>query len=329
MLRMPEFTFHAARTAEEAVDLWHELGDARYVAGGTDLLPNLKHRLLSPRHLVGIAGLPRRIEEAGSDGWFVDGAVTLHQLATHPGLARAVPPLVEAAGLVAGPQIRRMGTLGGNVLLDTRCLFYNQTLAWRKALGYCLKAEGDWCHVVGGPKTCVAAQSSDTVPVLLALDARIELRGPEGTRWLPMRELYRFDGRRPHTIQPGELLQRVHVPAPGEGFRGTYLKLRPRGSIDFPQLGVAVVGRWDGPVPVALEIVVGAVNPRPRPVRGLDAFLGRPLTDEAIEAIAGLVVKQARPQRAVAGDPAWRRKMAGVFTRRALRSLRDAGAAAA
>lgn len=332
MLRMPELRYHHARSAAEAVQRWAELGgavgrgkdaswSAMYIAGGTDLLPNLKHRLFAPTHLVGLGGLPRGgVRDEGESLW-IDGGITLATLSEDPLVKRFFPPLAEAAGLVAGPQIRRMGTLGGNILLDTRCLYYNQTESWRKALGYCLKKDGTWCHVVGGPKTCVAAQSSDTVPVLLTADAEITLLGANGERALSLRKLYRYNGFDHLQIEPGELLLGVRVPKPKGELRGRYLKLRPRGSIDFPQLGVAIASTFDGPALRTLEIVIGAVNPQPKPVRGLEAFLGRGLDAEAIEAIAGLVQQQTRPQESVAGDADWRRAMAAILTRRALGEL--------
>ena len=319
MLRMPEFRYLSPRSASEAVELWHSAEQAMYLAGGTDLLPNIKHRLFTPKHVVGLAGLPRTGIVEADDAWRIDGQTTLAELARHPGIPA---PLAQAAGLVAGPQIRNMGTLGGNILLDTRCLFYNQTASWRKALGHCLKAEGDWCHVIGGPKTCVAAQSSDTVPVLLALDASITLLGPSGSRVVNLRDLYRFNGMDHLKLEKGELLTEVRVPKPGPGFRGTYKKLRVRDSIDFPQLGLAVLTRWDGPALSQLEIVVGAASPIPKPIKKLDGFLGRALSDEDLDAIAELVRKGTRPNEAVQGDVAWRRMMAAIFARRALGELR-------
>ena len=320
MLRMDGFEVHAARTPEEAVSLLGSLEDAHYVAGGTDLVPNLKHRIVPARHLVSLsAALPRGWRNENGE-WIIGAGTRLSDLARMTELK----PLAEAAGLVAGPQIRNMGTIGGNVLLDTRCLFFNQTLFWRKALGYCLKAEGTWCHVVGGPKTCVATQSSDTVPVLLALGARIRLLGPKGSRELDLRSLYKFNGMDHLQIETGELLTEIVVPDPGAGFRGSYTKLRMRGAIDFPQLGVAVIGTFAGDTASRLEIVVGAVNPQPKPVRGLDAFLGKPLDDSSVQAIGEMVHQQTRPQGSVQGDVAWRRRMARVFVERGLRSLRSA-----
>jgi 4-hydroxybenzoyl-CoA reductase subunit beta len=318
MLRMDGFAFHKASSVGHALELYKDLETPMYIAGGTDLLPNLKHRILHPKNLIAIGHILHR-------GWSIEGDTLIIGAGTRlAALSRLdeIPPLAEAASLVAGPQIRNMGTIGGNILLDTRCLFYNQSAFWRKALGGCLKAEGDWCHVIDGPKTCVAAQSSDTVPVLLAMDAVIRLAGPDGNRDVRLRELYRFVGQDHIQITPGELLTEVRVPMPSAGFRGTYRKLRRRDSIDFPQLGLAIIANFDGTVLQKLEIVVGAVNPQPKPIRKLDAFIGLPLGDEAIQAIAELVEKQTRPQGSVVGDTAWRRRMAGHFTRVALTELR-------
>lgn len=320
MLRMAPFTYQRARTYAEALDLWLAAEAPTYIAGGTDLLPNMKHGIVSPRTLVNLGEIAGGVVIEG-DTLVIGAGTKLNTLATDPVIRERVPPLARAASLVAGPQIRAMGTLGGNVLLDTRCLYYNQTAFWRGALGHCLKAEGTWCHVIGGPKTCVAAQSSDTVPVLLALDASLRLLGPAGARTLAIRDLYRFNGMDHLSIQKGELLTAIVVPTPAAGFRGSYQKLRTRDSIDFPQLGVAMTGTFDGPVPTALEIVIGAANPQPKPIRGLEAFLGAPLDDTNAAAIADLVYKQTRPQAAVHGDPAWRRQMASVYTRRGLLAL--------
>ncbi len=320
MLRMDGFDYVHATTWAEALGLAGE--NTMYVAGGTDLLPNVKHGIFKPRVLVGLSGIPGgiRLEE---DRIVIGATTRLDTLAADPEVRGSLVPLATAAGLVAGPQIRSMATIGGNVLLDTRCLYYNQTEFWRRSLGYCLKAEGTWCHVVGGPKTCVAAQSSDTVPVLLALNASLRLLSHAGMRELAIRDLYRFNGMDHLAIAKGELLTDVVVPLPGAGFRGSYTKLRTRDSIDFPQLGLAVAAWLDGKILRSLQIVVGAANPQPKPVRGLDAFLGHALDAEAVEAIADLVFKQTRPQGSVAGDTAWRRQMAAVFTRRALGALND------
>lgn len=320
MLRMDGFTYVAARSYEEARDHWS--ADSMYVAGGTDLLPNLKHRIVAPRRLIGLGALRGGVTQEGGC-LVIHAGARLSAVARDPLVQQALPALAEAAGVVAGPQIRAMGTLGGNVLLDTRCLYYNQTAFWRASLGHCLKADGDWCHVINGPKTCVAAQSSDTVPALLAYGARLRLLGPGGAREIDLRTLYRFNGMDHLNLSPGELLTAVVVPLPEAGTRGAYLKLRARGSIDFPQLGLAVVATFpdQGDTPSAIQIVVGAANPQPKPVRGLEAFVGQRLGPEAITAIGDLVFQQTRPQGSVAGGAGWRRQMARVYTERALQTL--------
>ena len=327
MLRMDGFTFQAAHSPEEAVQLWHAHPDAAYIAGGTDLLPNIKHRIDRPGVLVGLGtALPRGWSRVG-DTLEIGAGTTLAALST----CAELPVLAQAAAAVGGPQIRNMGTLGGNVMLDTRCLFLNQTAHWRQSLGHCLKAEGTWCHVVGGPKTCVATQSSDTVPALMALGARLRVLGPDGTCELPLEALFRFDGIRNHTLTRGSLITHVQVPLPPVDFRARYDKVRTRGAIDFPQLAVAIAGRMSGVgdacVARTLTVVVGAVNPRPQAIKGVAAFAGRTLDDPTVAALGALVYKRVRPQASVHGDPKWRRHMARITVERGLRALRDADAA--
>jgi len=320
---MDGFAFHKANSAQEAVDMWYSLDTPRYIAGGTDLLPNLKHRIVSPSNLIGISSaLPVGWHESESE--IVIGAGTkLSDLSQFD----PCPALGQAASLVASPQIRNMATLGGNILLDTRCLFYNQSEFWRRSLGYCLKAEGDWCHVIGSPKTCVATQSSDTVPVLLTLNASIQVIGRTGPREILLRDLYRFNGMDHLKLEPGDLLTEVRIPKPKQGHRSIYRKVRTRGSIDFPQLGIAISGTFrhssDTVVADSLDIVIGAINPQPRPIRKIEPFFGVALTDATIDSIAQLVHKQTRPVASVHGETAWRRKMAEIHTRRALLTLRD------
>jgi 4-hydroxybenzoyl-CoA reductase subunit beta len=324
---MDGFITHRPQTPEEAVELYHSLENPMYIAGGTDLLPNLKHRIFEPKNLVAIGrAVPKGWELEGKH-WAIGAGTRLSQLAK----MTEIPPLAQAAGLVAGPQIRNMGTIGGNVLLDTRCIYYNQTEFWRKSLGYCLKATGDWCHVINSAKTCVATQSSDTVPVLLAMNASIRLLGPEGCRELNLRELFHFDGKDHLKIEKGELLTHVLVPCPGDDFRGSYTKIRTRDSIDFPLLGVAITGDLSGEGPTCrarkLSIVIGAINPAPRLVKGLDAFSDVTLDDETIAAISELSRKRSRPQGSIEGPihgtSDWRRVMVEVTVRRALKALRD------
>jgi len=218
-----------------------------------------------------------------------------------------------------------MGTLGGNVMLDTRCVFFNQTRAWRDALGGCLKSEGDWCHVLGSAKACVAAQSGDTVPVLCAADAMLQVETPDGPLQKPIRELYGTDGRRDrlHQLPPSALLTGIWLPPRPAGSRSVYRKVRPRAAVDFPQLGVAVVLSLDDHQRLqAIDIVIGALLPQPRRIRHLDRYLGCNLDDATIASMAEHAWKQARPQPQVHGAPSWRRDVLRVEVTRALETLR-------
>ena len=322
MLRMPEFKYAHPKSAQEAVDLMFSTENAHYVAGGTDLLPNIKNGLHEPSLLIGLGGLPKP-EVTLSDGVIsIDGGMKLAKLATSRTLLESAPSLAEACSLVAGPQIRNMGTLAGNVMLDTRCLYYNQSEFWRKALGYCLKKTGDWCHVISSPKSCVAAQSSDTVPVLMAMDASLVFLGRDGERRLKIRELFQFKGEDHLKLERGELLVSIEVPTSPDGALSCYRKVRPRGSIDFPQLGVAIVTSLVDDNIEHLAICVGAISPTPKMIKGLDVFYGKPLTDEVIEKIALIAKKQSRPQGSVEGGTKRRREMDAVEVELGLASFR-------
>ncbi len=327
---MPEFEVHKPQSVAEALSLRSSLPDAMYIAGGTDLLPNLKHHLHAPKHLVSLAAVQGFVGiERSDDGTLRIGAGTpLQMVADSTAVRLAAPALAMAAGLVAGPQHRNMGTLGGNVMLDTRCLFYNQTHHWRSALGFCLKKEGTWCHVVGSKATCVAAQSSDTVPALVVLGARLAV-DDGAQREIPLEDLYAQDGRfeEAHSLPAHALITAIIVPPQPPGHRSVYRKVRTREAVDFPQVGVAIAAAFDGPLVTALSACVGAVLPKPRVLKGFESGLGTALDDATIEALAEAAFKQVRPQRNIHGDPAWRRHMVRVEVRRALQELRSTGRA--
>lgn len=325
MLRMPAFELLRPTTADEAVAL-RSRERAYYLAGGTDLLPNLKHGLHDAAVVVDLSGVHGLSGITELDGSLRIGALTsLAAVADDARVRARLPGLAQAVASIAGPQHREMGTLGGNVMLDTRCLFYNQTEAWRTALGRCLKADGDWCHVIGSPKGCVAAQSSDSVPMLAALDAVLELRtAPGQTREIPLADLYGKDGRYDvmHVLPRTTLLEAVRIPDPGPGHRSTYRKVRTRAAVDFPQLGVAVSAGFTHGVCDRVRIVLGALLPAPRVLPQLPELIGVPWTDDLLASVADRAFKLAKPQRSLHGDPAWRRAMVRVEVRRALETLR-------
>lgn len=317
MLRMSGFRVVQASSPQEAVALYADSEGPAYIAGGTDLLPTIKLELRQHRTLIAVGrALSTSVEDDGDD--IVIGAgMTLARVAELD-----LAPLAQAAGHIASPQIRNTGTLGGNVMLDTRCRYYNQSPAWRGSLGGCLKAEGDICWVTNGPKSCVATQCSDTVPALMVLGARLRLVSPAGSRDVPLTDLLRYDGLKQLDLAPGELLTHVIVPRPAPGTVAAADKLTVRGSIDFPMLTVAALARFDGPLLADLRVAVGAVSPQPRLLPKLDAFLGQPLDDVAIDAIGELAWKRTRPQGSLAGDLGWRRDVARVTVRRLLVGLR-------
>ena len=322
MLRMQPFEVHLPSTADEAARMRAELPDSMYVAGGTDLLPNIKHGLFTPRHLVSLSHIDGfKGICADEDGTLHIGAGTQLDRIAH---STEVPPgLSLAASTVAGPQHRRMGTIGGNIMLDTRCLFYNQTQQWRQALGYCLKAEGTFCHVIGSGKKCVAAHSADTVPVLIALDASIEVQTADARHRISMRELYQQEGRKAVVLDERALLLSVCIPPRSAGHVSTYRKVRTRDAIDFPQLGIGLSGAIVQGLVTELHAVASALMPQPRVLKGMDFAVGKRLDDAVIEHLSERCYKQVRPQRSLHGDPNWRRHMARVEMRRGLEALRD------
>jgi 4-hydroxybenzoyl-CoA reductase subunit beta len=324
MMPLPPFEVHFPGTVAEAVALHASRAGAMYIAGGTDLLPNLKHRLYDTGDLVSLSRLSLGGVRVDDGAVTIGAGAVLADLVDDPLLQEHVPALCETLALVAGPLHRNRATLGGNVMLDTRCLYYNQTEAWRDALGKCLKREGDWCHVIGSGLRCVAARSNDSAPLLIALGATLHFETPDGPRDVAIRDLYGKDGRfDQHVIvPPSALLVSIRVPAPSRGRRlATYRKVRTRDAIDFPQLGLAVVVHVDD---VVLQIagVLGAILPEPR-VLSLDAAVGTRLDDDVIDALAATTAKQARPQTSIHGEKDWRREVAGVEMRRALREIRS------
>jgi 4-hydroxybenzoyl-CoA reductase subunit beta len=320
MLTLPPFQYHSPKSVAEAVALLGAHGPkAKLIAGGTDLVPNMKHRLFTPEHVIGLHDIDELHRIGERDGALCLGAmVTLANLARDERVSVLFPSLAKAAAQVAGPQLREMGTLGGNLALDTRCVYYNQTHFWRKALGYCLKKDGTACHVVKGGQKCVAAASNDTAPVLITLGATVRLLSPRGQRELPLDQLYVADGVRNTVLEPDELITEVRVLLPQGRLVTGYQKLRIRASIDYPALTVAVAA-WlerDGTAQW-IRMVLSALGSRPHPVKRLEHLFGRALDAAAIEELGQAAFKQCHPLTNINVDPGWRRQMIPVFVRRA------------
>ena len=324
MLRLHGYAYHRPRNAAEAIEGLDAFGgDAMLIAGGTDLVPNMKHGLFAPLNLIAVKQLPELRGIAVQDGELRIGAAeTLSAIARSPVVRQHAPALAQAAGLVAGPQIRNAGTIGGNLCLDTRCTYYNQTYFWRSALGFCLKKDGEVCHVTRVGKKCVAAHSADTPPVLMTLGATVDLLSPRGTRSVPVEQFFIADGIRNQVRQPDEIVLGVRMPVPAAGTRTAFQKVRQRNSIDFPLLNIAVAADFDGDVMRDMRMVVSALGSRPRVVSGLDKIVpGQALRADVIDAVAERAFQQCHPLENIIVDPDWRRAMVPVYVRRALRAL--------
>ncbi len=328
MLRLPMFGVSTPTTIDEAVAALQTEG-ARIIAGGTDLLPNLKHRLDDPPLLISLASVAAlehvtRDDEAGV--LRIGAGVTLTELSEHDEVRRAFPSLARAAGLVASPTIRNMATVGGNIHLDTRCRYVNQSQFWRSALGGCLKSEGDVCHVVPTGKSCVAAMSSDTVPVLVTLDAAVVLVSAAGERTIAIADYYNTDGASHINKRPDELMTEVRVPLATGPRRTTYAKWTVRSSIDFPLVSVALRFDLDADAAdatvTAARVCVGVLGATPKLIKRTESLVGMRLDDPATaDALCALLHKQSKPLPNVPYEAPYRRKMIPVYARRAMATL--------
>jgi 4-hydroxybenzoyl-CoA reductase subunit beta len=320
VLPLPPFEWLAPRDLDAALAALAEApADTVLVAGGTDVVPHLKYGRYTPRRVLGLG----RVAELGGltstddGGLRVGAAVSLEALTRDPRIVDAYPALAMAAAAVGAPQIRRMGTLGGNLCLDTRCAFFDQSEFWRTALGHCLKTEGDTCHVVPGGRRCVAALAADTPGPLIAYGATLELRSVRGARTLALADFYGGDGVRHHGREPDEILVSVRLPAPTAALASAYVKVRARQAVDFPLLAVAAAVTADD-----VRLVVTALGPRPRRIHAQGADLrARPLTAAAVDALAVAAQAQCHPLPNL-GAAAWRAELVAPTVRRALATLR-------
>jgi 4-hydroxybenzoyl-CoA reductase subunit beta len=322
MMRLPQFTFHRPADVGEAVSRAADLGpDATFVASGTDLYPNMKRRHQRPAHVISLGRLAelRGMRGDPARGVQLGAMARLAELERWPALREAYPALAAAAALVSTPLLRNMGTIGGNLLLDTRCNYYDQGYEWRQSIDFCMKCDGEVCWVAPSSPRCWAVQSSDTAPLLCAMGADVTLVSAAGERRLPLDELYRDDGIRFLDKQPGELLTELHLP-PVDGWRASYRKLRRRGSFDFPVLGVGVCVWRDGAAVADVRIRIGGAGSSPiRAVEAERMLRGQEPNDELIAEAARAAFKPTRAMDNTDHDAAWRKKMAPVFVARALR----------
>ncbi len=324
MMRLPWFQYQRpASVAEAARMLAAEGPRGMLIAGGTDLLPNMKRRQQTPATLISLSRVEGLKKITNGSGLTLGAGLTLTEVVGTGAVREKYRGLWQAAAQVASPHLRNMGTLGGNLCLDTRCNYYNQNEEWREAIGYCMKKEGKTCWVATASKRCLAVSSTDTAPALIALDAKVRLVSAAGERELALASLYNNDGINYITRKPDEILTEVVLPQL-DGWSSTYWKLRRRGSFDFPLLGVAAAARMapDGSV-LEARVVLGAVSSQPLPLAKASEFLvGKKLNDEVIAEAGVLAASRAKPMDNTDLDVYWRKEVVPSFVGYALREIR-------
>lgn len=332
MMRLPKFDYFTPRTIAEAVKIVGDVGPtAQFVAGGTDLYPNMKRRQQTPRTVVSVMRLPElnQITGDGKSGIRIGASVTLTDIVEHPIINRDYPVVAHAARTISTPILRNMGTIGGNLLLDTRCNYYDQNYEWRKGINFCLKKDGDVCWVAPGSSKCWAVQSSDLVPVMVAIGAKFRLVSTLGERMINAAGFYNDDGIDYLKKRPDELLVDIHLP-PLNGWRASYKKLRRRDAFDFPVLGVAAWIKFEekseGGTPALpvkdARIVLGGIAPSPMQIAEAgEALIGHEFDHDHMQAAAEAAYVKARPLDNTDFVMNWRKQMARQYTLRALREL--------
>jgi 4-hydroxybenzoyl-CoA reductase subunit beta len=300
----------------------------QFVAGGTDLYPNMKRRQQMPRTVISVMRLPElnQITGDGKSGVRIGASVTLTDIVEHPIINRDYPVVAHAARTISTPILRNMGTIGGNLLLDTRCNYYDQNYEWRKGINFCLKKDGDVCWVAPGSSKCWAVQSSDLVPVMVAIGAKFRLASTLGERIIDAAGFYNDDGIDYLKKRPDELLVDIHLP-PLNGWRASYQKLRRRGAFDFPVLGVAAWIQVDhaGSVKDA-RLVLGGIAPSPVDVKeAADLLIGQVFDNEHIQAASEAAYVKARPLDNTDFVMNWRKQMTREYALRALQELATPG----
>jgi 4-hydroxybenzoyl-CoA reductase subunit beta len=317
-LILAPFEVHRPQTLDEALGLAAELGsDFDWIAGGTDLLQNYKNRLNLKNHLV---ALDRIAELRGIDPERIGASETLTAVASDPVVRDRFPGLCDAVEHIASPLVRNAGTVGGNLLVETRCYYYNQTIFWRGTKGSCMKAESDECLVVPQKETCYAAYSGDLAPALMVLGASVALVSPRGQRVVPLTQFYRGDGIEKNVLGKDELVVAIEIPEEATGLRHGYRKLRVRDTLDYPEMGIAAALRLEGDDVAELRVATTAVDVVPQYVDFTEEWAGTPIRD-AVDPVADEMQRRADPRKNTSMPVGYRKKMVGVFCRRLLADL--------
>jgi 4-hydroxybenzoyl-CoA reductase subunit beta len=316
----PEFRLVQPNTVKQAIAALVSRPGSRAVAGGTDLVVNMRRGISRPDLLVDLSGIDE-LNEIKTDGHgaTIGAGVTVAALARNEAITSKYRALAQASEAIAGPGHRNMATIGGNLCLDTRCIYYNQSEWWRNANAYCLKNRGDVCHVAPQGQRCHAAYSGDLAPALLVLGAEIDIASVQNNRRIRLSELYVEDGRAHLTLAEGEII--VSVPLPAEPPSSAYAKIRVRGAIDFPLAGVAVAFAAAGTSIGSLRIAVTGTNSRPFLIAGTDAFAGQSIDEKLLQEIDRLVQKQVQPMRTTIASANYRRIAAAGLARRLTTTL--------
>jgi 4-hydroxybenzoyl-CoA reductase subunit beta len=323
MMRLPRFRYRAPSTLQDAASwLADDPSNTMLLAGGTDLLPNMKRRHQTPGALIALRGVPELRTVSMNGRAVIGAALTLSELVENPRIRSAYPGLWQAVAQVATPHLRNMGTIGGNLCLDTRCTYYNQNYEWRKAINFCMKRDGSTCWVATSSPRCLAVSSTDSAPMLQALGATVTLVSAAGRREIPAGELYANDGMRYLTRRPDEILASISIPN-SSGWRSAYWKLRRRGSFDFPVASAAVAAQLDGSRVASIRIVLGAVASRPlEATRAMELLANETLSDALIEQAAAAAGEIAKPMDNTDFELVWRKRMVRTLVTNALKEVR-------
>jgi 4-hydroxybenzoyl-CoA reductase subunit beta len=314
--------FHVARPRDlaDAIAARRDAADSAFIAGGTDLVVNMRHGIKRPSLLIDLSGVAELNGiTVGRNGVRIGAGVTIAALAAEPAITERYTAVAQAAAAIAGPAHRTMGTVGGNLCLDTRCVYYNQSEWWRQSNGFCLKHRGDVCHVAPQGQRCHAAYTGDLAPALLALDAQVEIAGPQGARRVPLGDFYLEDGRAHLGLGAGEIVVAVHLSA--NSLPSAYAKVRTRGAIDYPLAGVAVALAADNGVIRDLRVAVTGTNSRPFRVAYTAALHGKRVDEQTLVQIDKLVQKQVQPMRTTVASAHYRRLAAAGLARRLVTQL--------
>lgn len=327
MQPLPKFQYLEPESLTEAALILRENGQqSMIIGGGTAMIPSLRQGINTPRYVVSLEAIAnlKQIEWDQDAGLRLGTSVKLHSIAGDAVILRRIPILAQAAKAVGSPQLREMATLGGNLCLDTRCYYYNQSDEWRNCKQTCLKMGGEVCNVIRSDKRCFAVFSGDLAPALIALDAKITLLSTRGERTIEICDFYTGDGAKPLAIEPDELVIEVTVPKPKEGTWGTYFKYRIRKTLDYPLASVALMLQLKGADNVCedVRLVIGAIGTQPLKVAGISELLqGKKLDEALIEKTAQLAKKSAKPVANTAGNRSHRRVMIHVYVKKAFEQV--------